>query len=87
MKYWHRLSRKEKRYILNSGLSGKEFLNQYNQPSWCGYPEALAGLMGCWSLMVSLTNVTKQYCKNCDYYIYPAHGNSKKQKHLLEKGS
>ncbi len=84
MRYWHRLSKKEKRYILDSNIPVKEFLKQYHQPSWCDYPEALAGLMGCWSLMVSLTYVSKRYCKNCDCYIYPAHGNSKKHKELLE---
>jgi hypothetical protein len=36
-----------------------------HQPSWCGYPMAASGAMGCWSLWAGL--VTGQdYCCNCE---------------------
>ncbi len=77
--YWHILTKKEKRKILKSHIKMGDFLKQYKQPSWCGYPKALASIMGCWSLMMSLKNVSKQFCKDCDCYVYPAHGNAKRK--------
>ena len=63
-RYWHELTLDEQRAILDmrdperatmlglpEGLTVFEFLEQYNQPDWCEYPNALAGVMGCWSLM------------------------------------
>jgi hypothetical protein len=77
--YWHILTKKRKKEIMNSGMTMAEFMKQYKQPSWCDYPDALESLMGCWSLMVSLTNVSKKYCNKCDCYIFPAHGNAKRK--------
>ena len=37
----------------------------YRQPDWCSYPDALDGLMGCWSLIYQ--RVTgEEYCKDCE---------------------
>ena len=35
------------------------------QPAWCSYPNALDGMMGCWSLIYR--RVTGEaYCGNCE---------------------
>ena len=28
-----------------------DVLKEYQQPDWCNYPDALQGVMGCWSLL------------------------------------
>lgn len=35
------------------------------QPEWCGYPEAVGGIMGCWSLIGGYVKC-ESYCHNCD---------------------
>jgi hypothetical protein len=45
----------------------KVFLKKYRQPSWCNYPEAMTGMMGCWSLMFTETkDKRKEKCFTCD---------------------
>ena len=39
----------------------------YVQPDWCGYPDALDGMMGCWSLIYREVS-SEDYCKNCELY-------------------
>ncbi len=41
---------------------------RYKQPDWCGYPGALYGLMGCWSLISKPYERNKKKCKKCDLY-------------------
>lgn len=42
-----------------------EFSEEYDQPSWCTYPDALYGVMGCWSLVGCLVT-GEDYCRNCE---------------------
>ena len=63
-KYWHELSGEEKAEAIEKEMTWDEF----NQPDWCGYLEALNGLMGCWSLTGD-ANISKEFCKNCDQFI------------------
>lgn len=39
----------------------------YVQPDWCNYPDALDGMMGCWSL-VGRKVTGEAYCKSCECY-------------------
>lgn len=65
-KYWHRISKKEAEKTETWGAVVKK----YKQPAWCAYPDALAGLLGCWSLIMPETrqNISKKFCENCEYY-------------------
>lgn len=40
---------------------------KYRQPKWCGYPEALNGGMGCWSL-ISRLDCSEDSCKKCECF-------------------
>ena len=44
-----------------------ELMEQYQQPPWCAYPEALSGVMGCWSLLRSMVK-DEEFCRNCDLH-------------------
>lgn len=46
----------------------KWLCERYKQPDWCGYTNALNGLMGCWSLTSWPYKMSKKHCKICDEY-------------------
>lgn len=64
--YWHEMSLVRRKRVLFSEISVGEFMRKYKQPRWCHYPDALAGVMGCWSLVSSRITVSENYCKNCE---------------------
>jgi hypothetical protein len=64
--YWHELTNEQRKAVIDSKMLIKDFLRAYRQPSWCSYPEALAGVMGCWSLMETDMKVSPEYCKKCE---------------------
>ena len=70
--YFHELSDEEKAEAKSHGTVG-EFLEKYKQPDWCQYPEALAGQMGCWSLILSCSISSPDDCKLCDLCAKEAH--------------
>ncbi|MHA2218084.1 MAG: hypothetical protein ACXACY_19285 [Candidatus Hodarchaeales archaeon] len=46
-------------------------MENFRQPDWCQYHNALEGKMGCWSLMDLKkdgirTKISKEYCKICE---------------------
>jgi len=63
---WHRLSQVEQEFILKQGFTVAEFMERYEQPAWCMYPEALGGTMGCWSLMTPRLIKKRKDCEECD---------------------
>ncbi len=66
-KYWHKLTKKEYKAILKSGITVEEALKKYSQPDWCSYQDAIDGVMGCWSLTGSnRTKISEEFCKTCD---------------------
>jgi hypothetical protein len=70
MKYWHQLTDKEVGYLIESNVTWKDIMDSYRQPDWCGYPEAINGQMGCWSLTgEDRLNISRGYCKNCYAFI------------------
>ena len=65
--YWHEIPQAEQEKIIKEyGLTVAQFLEKYKQPDWCEYPEALAGQMGCWSLILSRSIHCKADCGDCD---------------------
>lgn len=63
---WHTLSRTTQERLRKSPITVAEFLKDYRQPRWCGFHEALAGPMGCWSLMTPGLVRTAKDCRDCD---------------------
>lgn len=69
-KYWHELSQEEVDKISMGGMTIGEVLKNYKQPDWCTYPDALSGMMGCWSLMDDdiRLKISKKFCKKCELF-------------------
>lgn len=68
-RFFHELSIEEKQKLANEGKTWQDVMDDYNQPDWCTYPEALRGEMGCWSLiMIDAKLVCEDYCKTCECY-------------------
>ena len=67
--YFHELPKEERDKILTGEvMTVREFMNKYDQPEWCTYPEALSGHMGCWSLMYTTESINKEFCSTCDCF-------------------
>lgn len=66
MRYFHELPPEERKRIFESGITVQQLMDNYLQPKWCGYPQALSGKMGCWSLVDPDTKVSEEYCKDCE---------------------
>jgi hypothetical protein len=70
--FWHELTHKKKtaisRAIKKQDRTSEEFMSMFKQPTWCEYPDALAGMMGCWSLVSKSKSITidEEYCKTCE---------------------
>ena len=61
------LTKKEFKSLAKQKMTYAELAEKYPQPKWCGYPEALEGVMGCWSLL-DFRVTSEDYCKDCDCY-------------------
>lgn len=70
IKYFHELTEKEFKKKIVGKLTNAECDRDYPQPTWCNYPEATMGMMGCWSL-ISFMVTGEDYCKDCDCYSSP----------------
>lgn len=73
LKYWHEIPQEEIKSLINSGVTNQHVVDNYKQPDWCGYPEALMGMMGCWSLTDNTadglrTKICKDFCFTCPYF-------------------
>ena len=65
-KYWHKLPTGAQMALQKSSMTYGKFLKLYKQPDWCKYPDALAGDMGCWSLMIPGRIRGQEYCRDCE---------------------
>ncbi|HAF43763.1 MAG TPA: hypothetical protein DCK83_02135 [Gallionellaceae bacterium] len=67
-RYFHLMPPGEWKRLCAEGTTWRGLQHMgYAQPDWCSYPDALDGLMGCWSLIYQ--RVTgEEYCKDCDLY-------------------
>lgn len=68
MKYFHELTKKEYKKLVNKKISYAELARLHPQPIWCNYPDAVMGMMGCWSL-VGFMIKKEDDCKNCECYM------------------
>lgn len=74
IKYFHKLTKDEFEEIQKERMTWAECAQRYPQPVWCGYPDAVQGIMGCWSLMEFYDDGSNwvtghNYCKDCNCYI------------------
>ena len=73
-KYFHELEQSEIDTLIAEKKTIGYIHENYKQPDWCNYPNALEGNMGCWSLMNLLkegmrTKISKDFCKNCERFF------------------
>lgn len=71
--YYHSISNNEIKWAIKNKKTVEFVMNNYKQPKWCLYPDALKGIMGCWSL-TNLENegtnnrksISLSFCSDCD---------------------
>jgi hypothetical protein len=73
-KYFHEIPQEEIETLISEGKNWDYIINNYNQPRWCAYPNALHGVMGCWCLVDLKKDghrkkVSKDFCKECECYF------------------
>jgi len=71
--YFHEISQEEVDKLIADKRGVGYVMENYKQPDWCKYPNALEGQMGCWSLMDLSkdglrTKISKDFCKGCDCF-------------------
>ena len=71
--YFHEISQDEVDKLIADKKSIGYVMENYKQPDWCNYPEALSMTMGCWSLCDLKkdglrTKISKEFCKECDCF-------------------
>ncbi len=49
-KYFHELTGEEYELLKVNKTQWDEVKQKHPQPAWCHYPDALDGIMGCWTL-------------------------------------
>jgi len=67
MTYFHELTEDDFNQLLLTKITWGELEERFPQPVWCTYPEAVRGMMGCWSLVDHMVT-GEDYCKACDCY-------------------
>jgi hypothetical protein len=72
-KYFHEVEQEEIDNLVKDKRTVNYVLDNYKQPDWCNYPEALSMKMGCWSLCDFSVNglrtkISKSFCKGCDEF-------------------
>lgn len=71
MKYLHKASNAQIEKLLASKITIGELKKEWIQPAWCSYPDALNGVMGCWSLTDlhgMRKRISPKFCESCDCY-------------------
>jgi hypothetical protein len=68
--YFHELTPEQIETLLKGKCTWGNLAKNYRQPEWCNYPDALEGIMGCWSLIDMTkdgyrTKISREYCKDC----------------------
>ena len=67
-KYWHNLTYEEQRNVFQILGTVQELMDEYSQPGWCNYPDALSCMQGCWSLCSTSEKIVDSYasCEGCE---------------------
>ena len=69
MKYWHEIPQSEIDNLIKKNVQMQFVYDNYKQPDWCKYSNALDPLLGCWSLTGNnRTKISKKFCKTCECY-------------------
>ena len=71
--YFHELSQKEIDKLIEKKVNVQYILDNYKQPKWCIYENALEAQFGCWTLMDltpngGRTKISEGFCKTCDCF-------------------
>jgi len=68
--YFHKITNEEYQRLIDDKWTLGKVAEHYKQPSWCGYPNALEGQMGCWSLLsMERHQISPDFCRNCDCFM------------------
>jgi hypothetical protein len=69
MKYFHEAD-EEEIVKFSEGKTWGDLQKEYAQPTWCNYPEALNGTMGCWTLcdIKGRKVISERFCGDCDCF-------------------
>ncbi len=67
MKYFHELTEEQRLELMKDSMTLGEMMEQYSQPDWCEYPNALESIMGCWGLFYGSVKKDEK-CKTCECY-------------------
>jgi hypothetical protein len=65
---FHELTREEFTALCETEMTWTECAERYPQPSWCSYPGAVMGEIGCWSLM-DFRISGPDSCSSCELYL------------------
>ena len=71
IKHFHELTKDEFSEIMKKGMTWGKCATKYPGPTWCSYPEVVAGVWGglCAGWCCSFWG--EDFCKDCDYFIKP----------------
>ena len=69
-RYFHELNESEIDSLFADKKTVGYIMENYKQPDWCNYTEALSMAMGCWSLCDLSkdglrTKISEDFCKDC----------------------
>lgn len=69
-KYFHKLTDEEYLELANGNTTIRQLLDNYKQPDWCGYPEALNPFLGCDYLTDRFlrSEISRGFCQHCPCY-------------------
>lgn len=72
--YFHELPQETINDLIARKTTWQQIMDNYQQPTWCGYHEALNGSMGCWTLTdLTLTShrtqLSSSFCADCEECI------------------
>jgi hypothetical protein len=65
--YFHELNEDQRHAVCTVGMTAQHAVDTYAQPDWCSYPNALAGYLGCFSLLTGGVK-SEASCTGCDCY-------------------
>lgn len=69
--YFHEITNEEFQQLIDEKWTWGKLAEHYKQPPWCGYPNALEGQMGCWSLIKRDLHrpISCDYCRDCEFFV------------------
>lgn len=72
--FFHELSQSKVDELVNSHKTWGDIMEEFKQPEWCSYHNALEGELGCWSLVDIRQGglrekISPEFCKDCDCFI------------------